>query len=158
MNMRSIRVNRKVLITGLVASTLLLGACQTTQEDTGRVIGAIAGGVLGNKVGSGSGRVAATIAGTILGGYIGGGLGREMDENDRYRANQALEDAPTNQTTSWSNPDTGHDYAVTPTRTYYSDSRPCREYTTEAWIGGKKQTVYGTACRNDDGSWQVADN
>jgi surface antigen len=149
---------RRLLISSLAATTLLLGACQTTQEDTGRVIGAIAGGVLGNKVGGGSGRVAATIAGTMLGGYLGGELGKQMDENDRYRTNQALERAPTNQTTSWSNPDTGNDYAVTPTRTYYSDSRPCREYTTEAWIDGRKETIHGTACRDSDGYWQVSDS
>jgi surface antigen len=149
-------LTHKLLISGLAATTLLLGACQTTQQDTGRVIGAIAGGVLGSKVGGGSGRVAATIAGTMLGGYIGGELGRQMDENDRYRANQALESAATHHTTSWSNPDTGNDYAVTPTRTYYQDSRPCREYTTEAWIDGRKETIYGTACRNSDGSWQAS--
>lgn len=147
---------RKTLLTGLLSLSCLLGACQPTQQETGRVIGAIAGGVLGNQVGKGSGKVAATIAGSILGGYIGGKIGREMDENDRYRANQALEQAPTDRTTSWHNPDSDIDYAVTPTRTYYRDSRPCREYTTEAWIDGKKQTVFGTACRNEDGSWQVS--
>lgn len=149
-------VTRKTLVAGLVVTTFVLGACQTTQEDTGRVIGAIAGGVLGSKVGGGSGKTAATIAGTFLGGFIGGELGKQMDQNDRYRANQALESAPTNYTTSWSNPDTGNDYAVTPTRTYYSDSRACREYTTDAWIEGRKETIYGTACRNSDGSWQVS--
>jgi surface antigen len=146
----------KLLITGLIASSLSLAGCQTNQEQTGQVIGAIAGGVLGNQVGSGSGRVAATIAGTMLGGYLGGQVGRTMDENDRYRANQALDTSPTNQTVSWHNPDTGNNYAVTPTKTFYENSQPCREYTTEAWIGGKKETVYGTACRQPDGSWQAA--
>jgi len=146
----------KILTTGLIVSALTLGGCQGTKEETGQVIGAIAGGVLGNQVGAGSGRVAATIAGTMLGGYIGGQLGRAMDENDRWRANQALETAPTRQTVSWRNPDTGNEYAVTPTRTYYEDSRPCREYTTEAWIDGKKETVYGTACRQPDGTWKAA--
>lgn len=146
----------KLLLTGLVASTLVLGGCETNQEQTGQVIGAIAGGVLGNQVGSGSGRVAATIAGTMLGGYIGGQLGHSMDENDRYRASQVLESTPSNQTVRWHNPDSGNDYAVTPTRTYSEDSRPCREYTTEGWIGGKKETIYGTACRQADGSWQAS--
>jgi surface antigen len=146
----------KLLIAGLMASALSLAGCQTTQEQTGQVVGAIAGGVLGNQVGAGTGRVAATIAGTMLGGYLGGQIGRTMDQNDRYRAAQALEATPSNQTVSWHNPDTGNDYAVTPTKTYYEDSHPCREYTTEAWIGGKKETIYGTACRQPDGSWQAA--
>jgi len=148
----------RILLAGLVASTLALGGCQTTQEEQGQVIGAIAGGLLGHQVGEGSGKTAATIAGTILGGYLGGQVGRQMDENDRWRANQALENLPAGQTSSWTNPDSGTQYAVTPTRTYYEQQQPCREYTTEAWIDGKKQTVYGTACRQADGSWKVVNN
>lgn len=149
---------KPLILAATVSASLVLGGCQTTQEEQGRIIGAIAGGLLGNQVGEGSGKVAATIAGTMLGGYLGGKLGREMDDNDRYRAQTALEDTPTGDTSRWSNPDTGHDYAVTPTRTYYQKQQPCREYTTEAWINGKKQTVYGTACRQADGSWQVANS
>ena len=149
--------NKRLTAIAIVTSgALLMSGCQITQEDTGRVVGSVAGGLLGNQVGKGSGRLAATIAGTMLGGMMGGEIGRQMDENDRYRANRALETAPTNRTTTWSNPDTGTDYAVTPTRTYFESDQPCREYRTEAWIGGKKETVYGTACRQADGSWQVA--
>lgn len=148
--------SQKFLFAGMLAATVALSGCQTTQEQVGQVLGGVAGGVLGNRVGSGSGRVAATIAGTMLGGYLGGKLGQAMDDSDRYRAAQALEKSPTNSTVSWSNPDTGNDYAVTPTRTYYEDAQPCREYSTEAWIDGRRETVYGTACRGSDGSWQAS--
>ncbi|MCP5300483.1 MAG: glycine zipper 2TM domain-containing protein [Chromatiaceae bacterium] len=143
----------KLAINIVVASVLVLSGCESTREQQGNVIGAIAGGVLGSKIGKGTGSVAATIAGTLIGGYIGGNIGRQMDDSDRYRAGQALESTPTNQSSSWRNPDTGSAYEVTPTRTYYSNDRPCREYTTEAWIDGKRETVYGTACRQSDGSW-----
>ena len=33
--------------------------------------------------------------------------------------------------------------------------RYCREYTTEAVVGGRTKQVYGTACRQPDGSWQL---
>jgi surface antigen len=140
----------------LAAGALALGGCQTTNEQQGQVIGAIAGGLLGNQVGGGSGRTAATIAGTILGGFIGGNIGRQMDDGDRYQAARALESTPTYESASWQNPDSGNRYSVTPTRTYYADSSPCREYTTEAWIDGRKETIYGTACRQSDGSWQAS--
>jgi surface antigen len=146
----------KTAIAIVAASTLVLGGCQTTREQQGNWIGAIAGGVLGSKVGGGSGRVAATIAGTLLGGYIGGRIGRNMDDSDRYQAGEVLESTPSNQSSSWSNPDTGNTYSVTPTRTYYDSSRPCREYTTEAWIDGRKETIYGTACRQSDGTWMAS--
>lgn len=148
-------MNRHYLVIGLVVGGLALGGCSNTREDQGRVIGSIAGGVLGAQVGRGSGRIAATIAGTLLGGYLGGELGKSMDENDRYRTQQALETTRTRQTSSWHNPDTGNEYRVTPTRTYEDTTGVCREYTTEAWIDGKKQSVYGTACRQTDGSWQA---
>lgn len=139
------------------AAVLLLAAgCNPTREQQGHVLGAVAGGVLGNQIGGGSGRVAATIAGTLLGGYIGGNVGRLMDDGDRYRAGHALESTPTYQSSSWHNPDSGHRYAVTPTRTYYEGSRPCRDYTTDAWIDGRRETVHGTACRQSDGSWRAA--
>jgi hypothetical protein len=32
---------------------------------------------------------------------------------------------------------------------------PCREYTVEGQVGGKRETLVGTACRQADGSWRV---
>jgi len=146
---------RPVFVLLVSLGAVSLSGCETSKQQQGQVIGAIAGGLLGNQVGGGSGRTAATIAGTILGGFVGGNIGRQMDDGDLYRAGQALESTPTYQSTSWQNPDTGASYAVTPTSTYYADSRPCREYTTEAWIDGQRETIYGTACRQSDGSWQA---
>jgi surface antigen len=43
-----------------------------------------------------------------------------------------------------------------PTRTYFGNSgQPCRDFTTRASIDGRNQTIYGTACRQPDGSWQT---
>jgi surface antigen len=44
---------------------------------------------------------------------------------------------------------------MVPTNTYDSATGPCREYTIDAVIGGKREKVYGTACRQPDGSWSV---
>ena len=33
----------------------------------------------------------------------------------------------------------------------------CREATTTVVIGGRQQRVYGTACRQPDGSWHLVD-
>jgi surface antigen len=46
---------------------------------------------------------------------------------------------------------------MTPTNTYDSGTGPCREYTLDATIGGKTEQIYGTACRQPDGSWKVVD-
>ncbi len=145
----------RIIVVSVLTLALATG-CQTTKRDTGTVIGGIMGGVLGNQVGKGDGRTAAIIVGTLVGAYIGGNIGQSMDENDRYRANEALETTPTNRTSSWRNPDSGNYYEVTPTRTYESASGPCREYATEAVIDGRRETVYGTACRQSDGTWQAS--
>jgi uncharacterized protein YcfJ len=52
----------------------------TRTSGTGAVIGAIAGGVLGNSVGDGDGRKAATVLGAVLGGAIGNGIERKNNQ------------------------------------------------------------------------------
>jgi surface antigen len=124
----------------VASSAALLLACTTvpSKQDQGVMIGAVAGGILGNQVGGGSGRVLATMAGT-----------------DRMNTTAALENVRTGVPSAWVNPDTGYEYVVTPTNTYDGASGPCREYTMNATIGGRTEQVYGTACRQPDGSWQI---
>ncbi len=142
----------------VISMAVILSACSTapSKQDQGVVIGAVAGGLLGNQVGGGSGRVLATIAGAVIGGAIGGSVGKSMDETDRMKANAAFENVRSGASSTWVNPDTGYEYVVTPNNSYETDSGPCREYTMDATIGGKTEQVYGTACRQPDGSWQVS--
>ena len=139
--------------------TFLLFACSTapTKQDQGVIIGAIAGGILGHQVGGGSGQVLATIVGTMAGAAIGGSIGRTMDETDRLNTAVALENVRSGVPSTWVNPDTGYEYVVTPENTYDSGTGPCREYTLDAKIGGETEQIYGTACRQADGSWLIVD-
>ncbi len=151
-------MKRKMLSSIALATVLTLTGCATyqgQQEQTGMIIGGILGGVLGNQVGGGHGRTAAIIAGTLAGAAIGGAIGHNMDETDRMRAAQTLETVRTGVHSRWRNPDTGSDYTMVPTSTYETASGPCREYTIDAMIGGRMEKVYGTACRQPDGSWRV---
>jgi surface antigen len=140
-------------------TVLLLIACSTapSKQDQGMIICAIAGGILGHQVGGGSGQVLATMVGTVAGAAIGGSIGRTMDDYDRMHASAALENVRTGIPSAWVNPDTGYEYVMTPTGTYDSGTGPCREYTVDATIGGKTEQIYGTACRQPDGSWKVAE-
>src|SRR5437868_3181725 len=127
-------------------------AVPPTQEQTGGVIGGVLGGALGSQVGGGSGRTAATIVGALVGSAVGGSVGRSMDENDRARIARTLETSPTGVSSHWRNPDTGNQYTVVPKRTYESAGAPCREFTVDGIVGGRNETIYGTACRQPDGS------
>jgi surface antigen len=152
-------MTRTLGIAAAACSALLVFGCTTapTKQDQGVIIGAIAGGILGHQVGGGTGQVLATMVGTVAGAMIGGSIGRQMDETDRLNTAAALENVRTGVPSAWVNPDTGYEYVVTPTNTYDSGTGPCREYTLDATIGGKTEQIYGTACRQADGSWKVVD-
>jgi len=129
---------------------------QVSQEQAGMVIGGVLGGLLGNQVkGDGAGRTAAVIAGTLAGAAIGGAIGRSMDETDRLKTAASLESVRTGVPSTWRNPDSGNEYTVVPTRTYETSVGPCREYTIDALVDGRKEKVHGTACRQPDGTWRV---
>jgi surface antigen len=132
----------------------LIAGC-ATQQESGALIGGAAGAALGSTIGEGSGRTAAIILGTLAGSMIGSRVGQYMDQQDRMRTAQVLEYNRTDQTSSWQNPDTGYSYSVTPTQTFQTAEGPCREFTMDAQVGGKTQQVYGTACRQPDGSWKI---
>lgn len=132
------------------------GAAFCSRDLIGAVIGGGLGGLAGSRIGKGDGRTVAIVVGTIAGGVIGGSIGRTMDRADAGCVGQALEYAPTGRAVGWRNPDAGTSYTVTPVRTYEAESgRYCREYTTTATVGGREQQVYGTACRQPDGAWQI---
>lgn len=145
----------KLLAIATIGTALAVSGCQEVRnEQVGMGVGGAIGGLLGAQVGGGSGQLAATAAGALLGAYLGGNVGRTMDQVDRQQTYRTLEGNPTGQTSSWRNPDSGNEYEVTPTRTYEQAGRPCRDYTTEAWIDGRRETVRGTACREADGTWR----
>ncbi len=148
----------RMLAFGLVlAAALVTAGCATHghKEDVGMLIGGVMGGVLGSQVGSGRGRTLATAAGAVVGGAVGASVGRSMDELDRMKMSATLETTRTGVASEWQNPDTGYYYRMEPTRTYETAEGPCREYTMDAEIGGRTEQVYGTACRQPDGSWQI---
>jgi len=146
---------KKLAVATLSLSVFLGGCAQVTNEGIGTVTGGVVGGLLGSQFGSGSGKVAAAAGGALLGAFLGGRIGQYMDRQDRMEMQHALETAPIGRAVSWKNPDNGNRYTVKPTRTYYTNQQPCREYITNASIGGKTQQIYGKACRQADGSWRV---
>ena len=147
---------RNILTVLAIAATLSLATSACTNEESGTIIGGILGGAAGSQVGKGHGRTAATVVGAIAGGYIGGNIGRSMDDTDRLKVRHSLENNRTHESSSWTNPNSGNGYTVTPTSTYQTDSgHYCREYTTDVVIGGRREQAYGTACRQEDGAWKV---
>lgn len=139
----------------VIGTVIFLTACNPTKQEIGKFVGAGTGAFIGSHIGDGTGQLAAVAIGTLVGSQVGSNIGAQMDELDRYRAQSALETAPTGSTTSWVNPDTNVEYNVTPTYTYETASGACRDYTTEAVIDGRAEVLHGTACRQSDGTWHA---
>lgn len=147
----------------LVLAGFTLAACAEgrEQEGLGTLIGAGLGAWIGHEIGDGSrgGEVAGTALGTLIGAGIGQQIGRKLDRADRLAMAQAryraLEYTPSGERTTWENPDSGHTGWYEPSPAYEFDGSYCREYTQTIIIGGEKETGYGTACRQPDGSWKI---
>jgi surface antigen len=155
-------MNKRLVYSSVVALFVSTSVgCQTMgqKEGIGAVTGALLGGVVGNHFGGGSGKAVATTAGVFIGGMMGREVGAGLDRYDAQLASGTMESAleynQNNVSSSWSNPNTSNRGYVTPTRTYPQYDTYCREYSHNMTIANKKQQVYGTACRQSDGSWKV---
>jgi len=148
-------MKKSLLVSALAASLVLVG-CETSQ-DTGTVVGAVAGGLIGNQFGRGGGRVAATMIGAVAGGIVGNEIGRKLDARDRELARQAEYDAwergPPGRPVRWRNPDNGRYGEIVAEDYYERGSARCRNFVHKVWIDGRPQAMRGTACRNPDGTW-----
>ena len=149
-----------VLITSCAPTVQTTSSSQGPKESTGAISGMIIGGALANDMaGESKNKALATVLGAFVGGVIGQNIGAQLDERDRLLAgeayNTALEFNPTDKAAEWRNPDTGNYGRVIPVTTYRKNGRYCREFTQEIFVGGQKETGYGRACRQPDGSWEI---
>jgi surface antigen len=104
-------MNRKIIAAMIVAASLPIAGCETmdgvSKEKFGAATGAIAGALIGKKVG-GENEQLGTALGAVAGAYIGQTIGRMLDEQDRQRLAQSTYNTlQTGQPQSWHNPETG---------------------------------------------------
>ncbi|HEY7646563.1 MAG TPA: RT0821/Lpp0805 family surface protein [Hyphomicrobiales bacterium] len=148
------------LIRFFAASALLLplwscGPAGSHQEG-GTVVGAVAGGIIGNQFGHGAGRALATVGGAVVGGLIGSSIGRDMDEYDRRAALEAEYRAlEYDEEEDWRNERSGHRGSIKPRRSYREAGRICREYEHKVYIDDRPEVMVGRACRQPDGTWKA---
>ncbi len=137
----------------VVALSLTFGACvdkQTGGAVTGAGISAATGHRKAPVLPSSSRR------GGVLGALVGSEIGRSMDLEDHTVLTGALEHSPNQQRTQWTNPDRGTAYSVTPLRSFtQAGGARCREFTLLGNVGKGQEELFGTACRQADGSWRV---
>lgn len=159
------RLGLNILKVFLACALLVTTACADIERttglskdtQTGAAVGAAAGGIISAIAGASTGWI---IAATVLGAVAGGLVADYMTDRDKEMAgattHDTLENAPTGQTSTWNNPDSGNSGSVTVTDTYQkADGTNCRNFSQTVNAGGETETGTGTACRNTDGTWQV---
>lgn len=141
--------------------------------NAGTLLGGALGGFAGSQIGGGSGRLAATALGVFLGSAIGTNAGsscraeaapryqpryqepvyQERRHVRRRRSPRYRDDSQYYYYQQPARISAPSSYIAPVVETRGEDL--CREYTSEAVIGGELQPVFGTACLQDDGSWRV---
>ena len=149
---------------------VLDGTCDAAK--VGTVLGGVVGGVVGSQVAKDSpNRPVAIVVGTVLGAVIGNKIGTEIGAGDQGCMGHALELAGEQKSVKWTNPQTGVNFVLTPTRNFGDRRNPCREFTAVAVTGaeehgkgkgkgkgrgGARKAQYnGTACRQANGEWVI---
>ena len=140
---------KKILLVVLTLS--LLCSC-ANKAQTGAAHGAAAGALIGQVIGQ---NTEGTLIGIAAGALLGYLVGNEMEKEDKARMNDAYETGRSYESNDWVNPDTGHQYSVTP-RPFYRNSRGrnCREAEILTIINGKAEKTIATACR-EKGRWII---
>lgn len=151
-----------VVATGLSATDARAQECSDWSGGAvlGTLGGAALGGFIGSQFGSGGGKLALTGAGVLVGGLVGNQVGKALTCRDRQQVQnttqQTLESQQSGTTIAWNNPDSGNSGTVTPVKTYQqADGRYCREFQQSITVGGQVENGHGTACRQDDGTWEI---
>lgn len=136
---------------------LLLAGC-ATREQSGEFVGVILGAAIGNAIGTNSNtRAVGTLAGAVIGGVIGGRVGRQLDEEDRRKAEAAQDFAlsqPANAQVDWhSDRHHGVRGSVQTTEPMPSDQGRCRNVLHSYMMNGIEHRENRRACQRPDGTW-----
>lgn len=92
----------------------------------------------------------------VADGLIGGDISKNMDDMDRMKMNRALENHSVGEPICWLTSHSGAFYHDTPVKNMSVQCNSyCHAHSTTAMVAGKKQQIYGTACRQPDGSWRM---
>lgn len=172
MSMQAKRPVARPLATSIAAAAMVatlsvpaLTGCETIEKETGlgketqtgALAGAAAGGILAALFEANPGWIAASV---ILGAVAGGYLADRMTEKDaemhgasNYRA---LDSLGPGQSTSWSNPNTGHTGSTVVTEEFkMADGTLCKNFTETVNAENETVTRNATACKAPGGDWKI---
>jgi surface antigen len=164
---------RRVGMAGIIALSLLpMSACSTNKQ-TGQLVGAgggaLIGGAIGNAIG---GNTTGTLVGAGLGAvggyFIGGAIGEQLDEADRKQATAATQQvlaepatytpgappSPPPQPAQWQSDHSGNSGSAKVVSVQQTaNGGECRTVHEVAYIKGQEVPQNSRYCRGTDGAW-----
>src|SRR5262245_32214549 len=168
-----LRQARRAGMVGIVALLLLpMFACSTNKQ-TGQLVGAgggaLIGGAIGNAIG---GNTTGTLLGAGLGAvggyFIGGAIGEQLDEADQKRAAAATQQVlaepvtytpnppptPPAKPASWQSDHSGNSGSAKVVSVQQTANKgECRTVHEVAYIKGQEVQQNSRYCRSTDGAW-----
>ena len=129
-------------------------ACSGKSHDTGTILGAIGGGLIGSAATNGN--AGGVVAGALLGGLAGNAIARDIDCRDRpyaERSYRASFSGSIGRQYDWQN-GRNRGYVVSD-RQYNRRKEICRDFTQVTYIGKREIVRHGTACRSNGRDWRI---
>ncbi len=136
--------------------------CRNKPDPAGALVGALAGGLLGNAVAGRGDKTGATVAGVIAGGAIGMALTTKVQCEDRSYMYKTYSDGfnagRPGARYNWENPRT-RNRGEMEVIDYYEDEDNfrCAVYANTIYIDGRREEARGRACQQPDGNWAIID-
>ncbi|MBO6757701.1 MAG: hypothetical protein JJ902_15310 [Roseibium sp.] len=129
-----------------------LGGCTALSGPGGQT------GGYGSSFGAGA-SLADVEASTAIKVLVNNEFGKSLEPSDRRAAaeaqRRALRARGVGAAVAWQNDRTGKSGQVRPGPLYQVNDTTCREFTHELTIDGQVLRARGTACRQENGSWQT---
>jgi len=142
------RVHHLLLI-AVIGLGLTACAGHDHDNDTQTVVGATIGGLIGTQVDRGASAPFANVD----------AISRHLNDEDKRRMQEAgarAYEGPLGQTVTWRNDASGHSGSITAKSEHKRATGDlCREFEAQVLAGTHKETGYGIACHQADGSWKV---
>lgn len=142
-----------LLALGLGTSSAFADECSGRDHTGGTILGAIAGAAIGSAAGHGN--AGAVVGGALIGGFAGNAISRDIDCEDRGRAEYAYRDSfhgRVGRHYEWHGRERGY---VMTTREYRRRGRVCRDFVQVVYRHGREIRREGTACRYRGGDWRI---
>ena len=145
----------------IAASTLALlvavAGCTVVDFGPDTQDGPITGGLVSTPPSPSNQKIVVSVTGASLGALLSSQAKKTLNKRDREKIDNAAERSfRDGERVEWRNDKTGRKGAIQPGKPYRTTSGDlCRDFTNTIRYQDREDIVTGTACKNENGSWQI---